>query len=239
MSHILGLVVLFLSLSLALFVHADDDEDVRIYIVRVNNRMKPSVYAESSKLVHVYQTVFHGFSAKLSPRQAQELEKRPWVIAVFPDRVYKLHTTRTPYFLDLYWDPNFKVASPLLKKSDYGSNAIIGFLDSGIKLDPSHDNKCQLDGNLAAPAVASFSSRGPSSISQFVNKPDVLAPGVNIFAAWAEGFEFKLLSGTSMACAHVSGLTALLKAVYPEWSPAMIRSAIMTTANTTANDGTQ
>ncbi|CAA0818589.1 Subtilase family protein [Striga hermonthica] len=557
MSPILGLVVLFLSLWLALFVHAVHDEDVRTYIVRVNNRMKPSVYAGvnhwydstlqslenysakqySSKLVHVYQTVFHGFSAKLTPRQAQQLEKRPWVVDVFPDRVYKLHTTRTPYFLDLYSDLNFSVAAPLLKYSDYGSNVIIGFLDSGIKpdhpsfndtglvdlpvgrwkgnctvegfrcnnkvigvriinddgtdvshgthtgstaagvavenvfysdnasgtavgvapkariaiykvcnddgiclgsyvlagfekavedgvdiisasfgdqahedfykdpvaigafgamarnisviasagnvgpnrgtvanvapwvttvaagtidrrfaanlvispevtfngtslyrgppLDPTplplaYRGNCtsldenfsgkivfcdaairhpdvnepisidevvrnaggagvvvanmprvgrdliakdfaipglvisESDGNMSralimngmmtnatmifrgvefvtdqlpAPAVASFSSRGPSSISPFVNKPDVLAPGVNILAAWPEGVEYKLLSGTSMACAHVSGLIALVKAVHNDWSPAMIRSAIMTTAYNIANDG--
>ncbi|CAA0826441.1 Subtilase family protein [Striga hermonthica] len=87
-----------------------------------------------------------------------------------------------------------------------------------------------------APAVASFSSRGPNPLSPYVMKPDVLAPGLNILAAWPEGVEFKLLSGTSMACPHVSGLSALLKGAHPEWSPAMIRSAIMTTAYTQAND---
>ncbi|GER29909.1 subtilase family protein [Striga asiatica] len=87
-----------------------------------------------------------------------------------------------------------------------------------------------------APAVASFSSRGPNPLSSYVMKPDVLAPGVNILAAWPEGVEFKILSGTSMACPHVSGLSALLKGAHPEWSPAMIRSAIMTTAYTQAND---
>lgn len=32
-----------------------------------------------------------------------------------------------------------------------------------------------------------------------------------------------------MACPHVTGIVALVKAVYPSWSPSSIKSAIMTT----------
>ncbi|KAG2278125.1 hypothetical protein Bca52824_060680 [Brassica carinata] len=98
-----------------------------------------------------------------------------------------------------------------------------------------------------SPVLAAFSSRGPNSITPNILKPDLIAPGVNILAAWTGAVgpsasdtrrvEFNIISGTSMSCPHVSGLAALLKSVHPEWSPAAIRSALMTTAYTTCKDG--
>ncbi|KAG9147429.1 hypothetical protein Leryth_026150 [Lithospermum erythrorhizon] len=98
-----------------------------------------------------------------------------------------------------------------------------------------------------APVVASFSARGPNPETPDILKPDVIAPGLNILGAWPDNIgpsglpsdkrrsEFNILSGTSMACPHVSGLGALLKAAHPGWSPAAIRSALMTTSYTLDN----
>ncbi|XP_042508373.1 subtilisin-like protease SBT1.6 [Macadamia integrifolia] len=98
-----------------------------------------------------------------------------------------------------------------------------------------------------APVVASFSGRGPNGIDPEILKPDLIAPGVNILAAWTDAVgptgldsdvrrtEFSILSGTSMACPHVSGAAALLKSAHPDWSPAAIRSAMMTTASIVDN----
>ncbi|KAJ4777035.1 Subtilisin-like protease SBT3.6 [Rhynchospora pubera] len=96
-------------------------------------------------------------------------------------------------------------------------------------------------GKLMAPEVAYFSSRGPSSLSPFVLKPDVVAPGVNILASWSPVLplsittgpvQFNIESGTSMACPHVSAIVALLKSAHPSWSPAAVKSALVTTAYT-------
>lgn len=100
-----------------------------------------------------------------------------------------------------------------------------------------------------APILASFSSRGPNPQTAEILKPDLIAPGVDILAAWTGAVgpsglasdrrivEFNIISGTSMACPHVSGVAALLKSNHPNWSPAAIRSALMTTAYTRDNRG--
>ncbi|KAL5551492.1 hypothetical protein UlMin_001668 [Ulmus minor] len=100
-----------------------------------------------------------------------------------------------------------------------------------VKLSPSKT----LVGKPVSTKVARFSSRGPNSIAPAILKPDIAAPGVSILAASSSfdpsmdgGFAFH--SGTSMATPHISGIVALLKALHPDWSPAAIKSAIVTTA---------
>ncbi|CAH2069478.1 unnamed protein product [Thlaspi arvense] len=99
--------------------------------------------------------------------------------------------------------------------------------------------------NQIAPKVASFSGRGPNSIVSDILKPDITAPGVEILAAYSpvapiiplykmendtRRVNYSVLAGTSMACPHVAGVAGYVKTFYPEWSPSMIKSAIMTTA---------
>jgi hypothetical protein len=84
------------------------------------------------------------------------------------------------------------------------------------------------------PEVAGFSSRGPStSTGGDILKPDLAAPGVDVLAAVAPPFHngrsYDFISGTSMASPHIAGLGALLKALHPDWSPAAVKSALMTT----------
>ncbi|CAO2166680.1 unnamed protein product [Urochloa humidicola] len=89
--------------------------------------------------------------------------------------------------------------------------------------------------DILAPKVASFSSRGPSPDYADIIKPDIAAPGANILAAMGNSYE--IMSGTSMATPHVTGIVALLKALHPNWSPAALKSAIVTTASVTDEHG--
>ncbi|KAK1679526.1 hypothetical protein QYE76_040374 [Lolium multiflorum] len=104
-------------------------------------------------------------------------------------------------------------------------------------------------GENRAPMVAGFSSHGPNSVVAEILKPDVVAPGVNILAAWsgdappsyaredARRVEYNIVSGTSMACPHVAGAAALIKKRHGDWTPAMVRSALMTTATPLDKNG--
>ncbi|PIA27387.1 hypothetical protein AQUCO_07800019v1 [Aquilegia coerulea] len=99
-----------------------------------------------------------------------------------------------------------------------------------------------------APYMASFSSQGPNPLTPGILKPDITAPGVNVLAAYTLATSptsldnedkrrvlFNVVSGTSMSCPHMSGIAGLLKTLHPDWSPAAIKSAVMTSAITRDN----
>ena len=90
-----------------------------------------------------------------------------------------------------------------------------------------------------ADQLAAFSSRGPAAFS--VLKPDITGHGVNILepvscasaAQWttpACANIIGMMSGTSMSSPQVAGSGALLRQIFPSWTPAEIKSALMMTA---------
>ena len=86
-----------------------------------------------------------------------------------------------------------------------------------------------------APSMTSFSSRGPDPVAMDLIKPDVTAPGMQILAgaspyADPNGNDFQSIAGTSMSSPHVAGLFALIDQAHPHWSPAVAKSALMTSA---------
>jgi subtilisin family serine protease len=85
--------------------------------------------------------------------------------------------------------------------------------------------------------LGEFASRGPNLGESDFLKPDVAAPGVNILgghtpdvAHGLKGEYFQYQTGTSMAAPEAAGIAALLKEANPSWSPAAIKSALMTRA---------
>ncbi|CAN1139564.1 Probable LRR receptor-like serine/threonine-protein kinase At3g47570 [Linum perenne] len=135
---------------------------------------------------------------------------------------------------------NFPLPVSILTQAD--GTDIIDYIHSSS--DPTatilktHQHK-----DATSPYVIYFSSRGPNPITSDILKPDIAAPGVNILAAWSQGttvtgiagdtrvVPFNIISGTSMACPHVSAAAAYVKSFHPDWSPAAIKSALMTTAS--------
>jgi hypothetical protein len=101
--------------------------------------------------------------------------------------------------------------------------------------------------------VAGTSSRGPNVANASILKPDISAPGSDILAAVTDDLtreqrdaivagtpgraNWDFYSGTSMASPHIAGIAALLRQLHPNWSPAAIKSAMMTTATPTKSDG--
>ncbi|MEZ5358318.1 MAG: S8 family serine peptidase [Candidatus Zixiibacteriota bacterium] len=76
--------------------------------------------------------------------------------------------------------------------------------------------------------VADFSSRGPSICNGAI-KPEVVAPGVQIFSSYKDG-GYKLMSGTSMAAPFISGLVALMRQYNPDATVEQIKNALISAA---------
>jgi subtilisin len=70
--------------------------------------------------------------------------------------------------------------------------------------------------------IAAFSNRG--------RRIDIYAPGEKIYSTWLHG-KYNLMSGTSMATSHVTGVIALLLAAKPGLSPKQVKSLLQHNAN--------
>jgi minor extracellular serine protease Vpr len=86
--------------------------------------------------------------------------------------------------------------------------------------------------------VTSFSSAGPTPFGHDL-KPDVAAPGGQILSSTlpnTSASRFAVFDGTSMATPHVAGAAALLLELHPAWTPAQVKSALVSTAGSAWGD---
>ncbi|CAO2038642.1 unnamed protein product [Urochloa humidicola] len=81
------------------------------------------------KLLYTYAHAATGFAARLTAAQAAHLANKSSVLAVVPDAMAKLHTTRTPSFLHLLSPGAPDLIRP---RPGVASNIVIGVIDSGI-----------------------------------------------------------------------------------------------------------
>ncbi|KAL2528366.1 Subtilisin-like protease SBT1.7 [Forsythia ovata] len=82
--------------------------------------------SESAEMLYTYSNVIHGYSTRLTAKEAQVLENSPGILSVLPELKYELHTTRTPSFLGLDQNAN------LFPESDSVSEVVVGVLDTGV-----------------------------------------------------------------------------------------------------------
>ncbi|MBA0746186.1 hypothetical protein Gogos_008726 [Gossypium gossypioides] len=147
--------------------------------------------------------------------------------------------------LDIFTQSPFPAI--FLKQKD--GDIVVDYIKTNKNPKASIEFKTTFLGSKPSPTVTNYTSRGPSYSAPSVLKPDIMAPGDSILAAWPLNIgvarlnddmlfsSFNLLSGTSMACPHVAGIAALLKGAHPDWSPTAIRSALMTTSDPIDNAG--
>jgi uncharacterized protein (TIGR03437 family) len=140
-------------------------------------------------------------------------------------------------------------AIPLVAIGNTAGSAIKSYLAShrgaSITLDPGwHEESATPD------TVATYSSRGPA-IGLFSNpsipviKPDLVAPGGNIYTASQrldpngdlyDASGYTTVDGNSFSAAMVAGAVALVKQAHPGYTPAQLKSAVVNTASTNIQD---
>ncbi len=130
---------------------------------------------------------------------------------------------------------------PALMIGQADGNLILDEINADQTVDLVLDKGFFLTEQETGNIMGAFSARGPAPV-QDILKPDVTAPGINILAGFTPdaansvaGENFAYITGTSMSAPHVAGVAALLQQAHPDWSPAAIKSALMTTARQDIN----
>ncbi len=87
-------------------------------------------------------------------------------------------------------------------------------------------------------SLAYFSSHGPTADGRI--KPEVLARGVNTHCAGtSSNSSYTGVDGTSLSTPLVGGAAAVILSAHPDWTPAMVKEAMMMTADNLDNPNNQ
>lgn len=81
-----------------------------------------------TRIVYNYETAFHGFAARLDEDEAERMAEAAGVLAVLPETVLQLHTTRSPDFLGIGPEISNSIWAAGLADHD----VVVGVLDTGI-----------------------------------------------------------------------------------------------------------
>lgn len=91
--------------------------------------------------------------------------------------------------------------------------------------------------DVPSDVLATFSALGPSVLEGI--KPDVTAPGINIYSGAVKTGDasgvvdpsgFLAINGTSQAAPHVSGAAALVKQLNPSFTPEQVKSVLISSS---------
>lgn len=140
-------------------------------------------------------------------------------------------------FTDLHWLPTIMVDDGTWEGETQPGSAVRSFVADHTGVTATFTTGTAVE--QTPDIMTTFSSRGP--LGDWI-KPDVTAPGIEILAGrspqpWPgaipsgpPGDMFMAIAGTSMSSPHAAGVSALVKAAHPTWTPGQIKSALMTSS---------
>jgi Subtilase family/Fibronectin type-III domain len=140
-------------------------------------------------------------------------------------------------FTDLHWLPTIMLNDGTWQGETQPGTAVRAFVDGHTAVTATFTTGTAVE--QRPDIMTTFSSRGP--LGDWI-KPDVTAPGIEILAGrspqpWPgaipsgpPGDMFMAIAGTSMSSPHAAGVSALVKAAHPTWTPGQIKSALMTSS---------
>lgn len=190
------------------------------------------------------------YNETLSPcTSAELLSETPYAIIICGNgnvnqQMDALHSANLPgaiLFLDFPHLSNLKeILCPCVLIRSLDAPLVINYAQSDPTPMANIRFKETMFGTKPTPIMPGYPSRGPARSNPNIQKPDIMAAGSLVLGAWIPNkpvFEtiinksskvvplyndYNLDFGTSVACARVSGIAALLKGVHPEWSVAAI-----------------